>query len=77
MTKNLTELRRAMKQEMNASHQEQLLDFLQEKLAISPKAIAMVLRLNEQNPGPLPMLLWQYGLISLEQLEQIFDWMAS
>ncbi|OWY64810.1 DUF2949 domain-containing protein [cyanobacterium TDX16] len=66
-----------MKQEMNASHKEQLLDFLQEQLAISPKAIAMVLRLNEQNPGPLPMLLWQYGLISLEQLEQIFDWMAS
>ncbi|WP_410500457.1 DUF2949 domain-containing protein [Chroococcidiopsis sp. SAG 2025] len=66
-----------MKQEMNASHQEQLLDFLQEKLAIPPKAIAMALRLNEQNPGPLPMLMWQYGLISLEQLEQIFDWMAS
>ena len=59
------------------TNQEQLLDFLQEQLAIVPEAIAMALRLNEQNPGSLPMLLWQYGLISLEQLEQIFDWMAS
>ena len=54
-----------------------LINFLQEQLALSPLAIAMALRLGEQNPGPLPMILWQYGLISLEQLEQIFDWLAS
>ncbi|MFM7560795.1 DUF2949 domain-containing protein, partial [Cylindrospermopsis raciborskii] len=23
-----------------------------------------------------PMLLWQYGLIDLQQLEKIFDWLA-
>lgn len=59
------------------TNQEQLLDFLQEQLAIASEAITMMLRLNEQNPTPLSMLLWQYGLISLEQLDQIFDWMAS
>ncbi len=35
----------------------------------------MALRLYEQDPGPLHMILWQYGLVSLEQLEQIFDWL--
>jgi hypothetical protein len=35
----------------------------------------MALRHCEQDPGPLHMILWQYGLVSLEQLEQIFDWL--
>lgn len=53
----------------------QLINFLQKELAISTAAIAMALRHCEQNSGPLPMILWKYGLVSLEQLEQIFDWL--
>jgi len=37
------------------------------------------LRQHEQSaPLPdnlLPMVLWQYGLITIEQLDQVFDWM--
>lgn len=55
----------------------QLIDFLQERLALSPPLIDMALRHCEQDQGPLPMILWQYGLISLNQLEQIFDWLAN
>lgn len=53
----------------------QLILFLQEELDISAKSIALALRHSQQNPGPLPMILWQYGLVSIEQLEQIFDWL--
>ncbi len=53
----------------------QLINFLQKELAISANSIAMALRHCEQDPGPLHMILWQYGLVSLEQLEQIFDWL--
>lgn len=60
----------------NSTSDGQLIDFLQEQLALPPLAIAMAIRLGEQNPGPLPMILWQYGLISLDQLNQIFDWLA-
>lgn len=63
--------------EQNSTNNRQLIDFLQEQMALSPLAIAMAVRLEEQNPGPLPMILWQYGLISLDQLEEIFDWLAS
>ena len=38
-------------------------------------AIAMALRLCDENLGPLPMILWQYGFVSLGQLNQIFDWL--
>lgn len=53
----------------------QLITFLQEELNISAPSIAFALRHCQQNAGPLPMVLWQYGLVSLDQLEQIFDWL--
>jgi Protein of unknown function (DUF2949) len=51
--------------------------FLQEELAISDLSIALALRHREQNHGPLPMILWQYGLVTLEQLDRIYDWLES
>lgn len=55
----------------------QLIEFLQEELAVSPSSIQMALRYCEQHVGPLPMILWQYGLVSLEQLDRIFDWLEN
>ncbi len=52
-----------------------LIQFLQDDLAISASSIAIAQRHREQDPGPLPMILWQYGLITLEQLDRIFDWL--
>ncbi|MDA0674147.1 MAG: DUF2949 domain-containing protein [Cyanobacteria bacterium] len=54
-----------------------LIQFLQDELAISPASIQVALRHCEQDPGPLPMVLWQYGLITLEQLEQVYDWLEA
>jgi hypothetical protein len=62
--------------ENDSTSNKRLILFLKEQLALSPAAIAMAVRLGKQDPGPLPMILWQYGLISLEQLEQILDWQA-
>jgi hypothetical protein len=59
------------------SNTTQLITFLQEELDLSATSIAIALRHSEQDPGPLPMILWQYGLVSLEELEQIFDWLET
>ncbi len=53
------------------------INFLQEDLAISTAAIGVALRHREQDPGPLPMILWQYGLVTLEQLDRIYDWLET
>lgn len=60
------------------------LRFLQEDLAISPASIAVAERNGSSIDGmfpydstSLPMRLWQYGLVTLEQLDKIFDWLAS
>ena len=52
------------------------LRFLQKDLAISKDGIELALRnLQKNSPILLPMILWQYGLVNLSQLEQIFDWL--
>lgn len=53
----------------------ELLNFLHNELELSSADIAVALRHRELDNGPLPMLLWQYGLVDLEQLERIFDWL--
>jgi hypothetical protein len=60
---------------MEAYQQKQLLTFLREKLALPPRSLDMAVRLCEASVGSLPMVLWQYGLIDLSQLNQVFDWM--
>ncbi|NJL09321.1 MAG: DUF2949 domain-containing protein [Calothrix sp. SM1_7_51] len=60
---------------MSAKHLVTFLNFLQQDLAIPPSDLELALRYTEQNPNLLPMILWQYGLVTLAQLDQIFDWL--
>ncbi len=50
-----------------------LIDFLRDELAIPSASIDLAVRQEPDAPNLLPMILWQYGLVSLEQLERIFD----
>jgi hypothetical protein len=55
----------------------QLIRFLQDDLDLPTNSINLVLRQPELSLNTLPMLLWQYGLIDLQQLDQIFDWLEA
>lgn len=56
---------------------QKLVCFLQDDLAIPSASIDLAVRQGEQIPNQLPMLLWQYGLVTLEQLDRIFDWLET
>ena len=62
---------------MKPKKQQQLIRFLLEELAIPAESIKMALRHSQPNPVFLPLILWQYGLVSLKQLEQIWDWLET
>ncbi len=49
--------------------------FLQNEIKLSTDDISVVLRHPESENAPFPMLLWQYGLVNIEQLARIFDWL--
>jgi hypothetical protein len=53
-----------------------LIQFLQNDLAMSSSSIDFALK-RSGDFEPLPMILWQYGLVSLEQLDRIYDWLDS
>jgi hypothetical protein len=62
---------------MELINQAKLISFLQEELAIPTTSIALAQRHPEHSSSLLPMILWQYGLISLKQLDKIFDWLET
>ncbi|BAZ14366.1 hypothetical protein NIES4071_62090 [Calothrix sp. NIES-4071] len=51
------------------------INFLQNEINLSTDDISVVLRHPESENAPFPMLLWQYGLVNIEQLAHIFDWL--
>jgi Protein of unknown function (DUF2949) len=62
---------------LTATKYSQFIQFLQDELAISASSIAIAQKHREQDPGPLSMILWQYGLVTLEQLDRIYDWLET
>lgn len=60
---------------MKPTIRQDLIIFLRDELAVSDAAIALALRKGEQELNFLPMILWQYGLITLSQLDRLFDWL--
>lgn len=49
--------------------------FLKEELLLPNDSLATLERSWVQNPGPIPMILWKYGLVTLEELDRIYDWL--
>jgi hypothetical protein len=56
---------------------EKLIKFLHSELDISVEAIAIAQKYDAPQPNILPIILWQYGLLSLEQLDSVFDWLET
>lgn len=49
--------------------------FLQEEINLSQDSIAMAQKTVDQNLGLMPVVLWQYGLVDLDQLNKIYEWL--
>jgi hypothetical protein len=52
----------------------ELLAFLRHQIGLSESALELGLRQSGLEQAPLPAVLWRYGLISLEQLDQVLTW---
>lgn len=61
---------------MKSPHQEQFIHFLNQDLGLPFSSIHLAVKQSASLTN-LPMILWQYGLVSLQQLERIFDWLDS
>jgi hypothetical protein len=62
---------------MKSTLLQKLIYFLKDELAIPSASIDLAVRHHPDTPNLLPMILWQYGLVTLDQLEKIFDWLET
>ena len=62
---------------MKSTRFQKLVHFLRDDLAIPSASIDLAVRHDSDMPNLLPMILWQYGLVTLEQLDRIFDWLET
>ncbi|NHC37602.1 DUF2949 domain-containing protein [Scytonema millei] len=60
---------------MKSNVRDDLMSFLRDELSVSEAAIALALKKGEQELNFLPMVLWQYGFLTLPQLNRVFDWL--
>ena len=54
---------------------EKLINFLQSEFEISSEAISLARKQKTLEPNILPIILWQYGMLNIEQLDRVFDWL--
>ena len=50
------------------------IEYLQKELGLSEAEIALANREQQPSVTELPIVLWNYGLIDLEKVGKIFDW---
>ncbi len=53
---------------------ESLVRYLRHQLGLSENALELGLRQSQLEQAPLPVVLWRFGLISLEQFDQLIAW---
>ncbi|MCF8135399.1 MAG: DUF2949 domain-containing protein [Synechococcus lacustris] len=51
-----------------------LVDYLRRDIGLSDDALALGVRQSVQEQAPLRVTLWRFGLLSLGQLDQVYDW---
>jgi hypothetical protein len=48
--------------------------YLRQDLGLSENALSLGLKQAQLEQAPLPVVLWRFGLISLEQFDQVLRW---
>jgi hypothetical protein len=52
-----------------------LVDYLRRELGLSENALELGVKQAQLEQAPLPVIMWRFGLISLEQLDQVLAWL--
>ena len=53
---------------------EELCDFIIYKIGISQSALELGIKRSYIENSPLPIVMWSYGLLTLNQLKMILSW---
>ena len=60
---------------MNNNISKNMILFLFNEIGLDHSSIQLALKLSIRNNTPLPVLLWSYGMLSIEELDKLYSFL--
>ena len=60
---------------MNNNFSKNVLIYLIDEIGIDESSIELGLKLSIRNNTPLPILLWSYGMLTIEELDKLYSFL--
>ena len=60
---------------MNNYLYKEMLIYLFNEVGLEESSIELGLKLSEKNNTPLPILLWSYGMLTIEELDKLYSFL--
>ena len=60
---------------MNIHSQKEIIEFLYNEVGLEESSIELGLKLSIRNNTPLPILLWSYGMLTIEELDKLYSFL--
>ena len=54
---------------------KKIISFLIDEIGLEESSVELGLKLSLKNKTPLPILLWSYGIITIEELDQLYTYL--
>ena len=52
-----------------------MISFLMDEIGLEVSSLELGVKLSIKNNTPLPILLWSYGLITIEELDKLYTYL--
>ena len=60
---------------MNDYLQREMITYLFYEVGLEESSIELGIKLAEKNNSPLPILLWSYGMLTIEELDKLYSFL--
>ena len=54
---------------------KKMISFLVDEIGLEESSIELGIKLSINNNSPLPILLWSYGLLTIEELDELYSFL--
>ena len=60
---------------MNNSVSKEMIIYLFNEVGLDKSSIELGIKLSMKNKTPLPILLWSYGMLTIEELDKLYSFL--
>ena len=60
---------------MNNSVSKEMIVYLFNEVGLDKSSIELGIKLSMKNKTPLPILLWSYGMLTIEELDKLYSFL--